>query len=121
MKGSEAHRDAYFIREKAVAGEIEAVQDLCVRGKRAELQEAGKRAIAARFALSLEQPAAILGLAIARKQYNLSADYWDTYPARIMAVSADEVQRVALKYLSPDAMQLVAVGDASKLKGAGGD
>lgn len=77
---------------------------------------ASKRALAARFALSLEQPAAILGLAIARKQYELSADYWDNYPAKIMAVSADEVQRVARKYLSPDAMQLVAVGDASKLK-----
>jgi predicted Zn-dependent peptidase len=79
---------------------------------------AGKRAIAARFALSLEQPAAILGLAIARKQYNLSADYWDTYPARIMAVSADEVQRVARKYLDPEAMQLVAVGDAGRIKTA---
>jgi predicted Zn-dependent peptidase len=78
---------------------------------------AGKRAIAARFALSLEQPAAILGLAIARKQYDLAADYWDNYPARIMAVSADEVQRVARKYLDPEAMQLVAVGDAGKLKG----
>ncbi len=78
---------------------------------------AGKRAIAARFALSLEQPAAILGLAIARKQYDLTADYWDNYPAKIMAVSADEVQRVARKYLSPDVMQLVAVGDAGKLKG----
>lgn len=78
---------------------------------------AGKRAIAARFALSLEQPAAILGLAMARKRYDLAADYWDNYPARIMAVSADEVQRVARKYLDPDAMQLVAVGDASKLKG----
>ncbi len=78
---------------------------------------ASKRAIAARFALSLEQPAAILGLAIARKQYDLAADYWDNYPAKIMAVSAVEVQRVARKYLSPDAMQLVAVGDASKIKG----
>ena len=79
---------------------------------------AGKRALAARFALSLEQPAAILGLAIARKQYDLSADYWDTYPARIMAVSADEVQRVARKYLDPETMQLVAVGDAGRIKTA---
>ena len=79
---------------------------------------ASKRAIAARFALSLEQPAAILGLAIARKQYDLSADYWDTYPARIMAVSADEVQRAARKYLDPEAMQLVAVGDAGRIKTA---
>jgi len=77
---------------------------------------ASKRAIAARFALSLEQPAAVLGFAVARKQYNLPADYWDSYAARIIAVTADDVQRVARKYLNPDTMQLVAVGDASKLK-----
>ncbi len=89
-----------------------------IRAKKVPAAElaASKRALAARFALSLEQPAAILSLAIARKQYDLSADYWDNYPAKIMAVSADEVQRVARKHLSPDAMQLVAVGDASKLK-----
>jgi predicted Zn-dependent peptidase len=35
-----------------------------------------------------------------------------------MAVSADEVQRVARKYLDPEAMQLVAVGDAGRIKTA---
>ncbi len=79
---------------------------------------ASKRAIAARFALSLEQPAAILGFAVARKQYNLPADYWDSYAAKIIAVTADDVQRVARKYLDPQTMQLVAVGDASKIKTA---
>ena len=33
-----------------------------------------------------------------------------------MAVSADDVQRVARKYLDPDTLQLVAVGDADKVK-----
>jgi zinc protease len=78
--------------------------------------EDSKRAIAARFALSLEQPTAILGLAISRVQFRLPDDYWDTYPAKIMAVTAEDVQRVARKYLDPDAMQLVAVGDGLKIQ-----
>jgi zinc protease len=78
--------------------------------------EDSKRSIAASFALSLEQPTRVLNFAITRKQYGLPADYWDTYAARIMAVTADDVQRVARKYLNPDALQLVAVGDATKIK-----
>jgi predicted Zn-dependent peptidase len=80
--------------------------------------EASKRAIVASFALSLEQPARMLGFAITSKQYRLPADYWDSYPARLMALTADDVQRVARKYLNPDALQLVAVGDAGKIKPA---
>ena len=78
--------------------------------------DASKRAIVASFALSLEQPARMLGFAVTSKQYGFPADYWDTYPARILAVSADDIQRVARKYLKPETLQLVAVGDASKIK-----
>jgi predicted Zn-dependent peptidase len=75
-----------------------------------------KRALVANFALSLEQPNQLLAYAVTRKYYNLPKDYWDTYPAKLMAISADDVQRVAKKYLSTDAIQMVAVGDASKIK-----
>jgi zinc protease len=84
----------------------------------AEELEASKRAIVASFALSLEQPARILGFAITSKQYGFPADYWDTYPAKIRAVTAADVQRVSRKYLVPQALQLVAVGDASQIKPA---
>jgi predicted Zn-dependent peptidase len=83
----------------------------------AELAD-NKRAITARFALSLEQPTGVLAFAMVQKTYGFPADYWDTYPAKIMAVSADDVQRVARKYLNPETMQLVAVGDAHKIKAA---
>jgi predicted Zn-dependent peptidase len=78
--------------------------------------EASKHSIAASFALSLEQPTRVLSFAITGKLYGLPADYWDTYPARIMAITAEDVQRVARKYLNPDALQVVVVGDASKIK-----
>lgn len=81
----------------------------------AELDEA-KRSIVASFALSLESPSELLGYAIVRKIYGFPADYWDTYPAKIMSVTADDIQRVARKYLNPDSLQVVAVGDVSKIK-----
>lgn len=81
----------------------------------AELDDA-KHAIVSAFALSLEQPATLLSYAITRKLYNYPADYWDRYPEHIMAVTADDIQRVAKKYYNPETMQIVAVGDASKIK-----
>jgi len=79
-----------------------------------ELEEK-KRSVVASFALSLESPATLLNYAMQRKDYNLPEDYWDTYPARISAVTADDVQRVARKYLTLDNIQIVAVGDAVKI------
>jgi predicted Zn-dependent peptidase len=95
--------------------EIRRIRDEKVSSR--ELEES-KRAIVASFALSLEQPSRLLNFAIIRKLHGLPADYWDTYPQKIMAVTAEDVQRVARRYLNPDALQLVAVGDATKIKSA---
>ena len=75
-----------------------------------------KRLVVASFALTLESPATLLSLAVQQKDYNLPEDYWDTYPAKIAAVTADDIQRVARKYLTLDNIQIVAVGDAAKIK-----
>jgi zinc protease len=82
----------------------------------AELDEC-KRSVVASFALSLESPQTLLNYAITRKIYNFPADYWDTYPAKISAVTAEDVQRVAKKYVNPDNMQVVAVAEAAKVRG----
>jgi zinc protease len=93
--------------------EINRIRDQAV--PESELEE-NKRSIVASFALSLERPDELLNDAITLKVYGLPADYWDTYPAKIMAVTAEQVQRVARKYIVPDDLQIVAVGDAAKLK-----
>jgi len=80
-----------------------------------ELEEA-KRAIVAGFALSLEKPTELLGYAITRQIYGFPADYWDTYPVKVMAVTAEDIERVARKYINPENVQIVAVGDVSKIK-----
>jgi len=75
-----------------------------------ELADA-KRSMIASFALSLESPAQLLGLSITSWRYKLPADYWDRYPERVTAVTNAQVQAIARKYLAPDRLQIVAVGD----------
>ncbi len=48
--------------------------------------------------------------------YDLPQDFYSTLPAQIDAVTAADVQRVAGKYLKPDATVVVAVGDRSKIE-----
>ena len=80
-----------------------------------ELENA-KRALTGSFALSLEQPVTLLQNIVTQTLYGLPANYWDTYPQSIAAVTAEDVQRVARKYLDPANLQIVAVGDASKVR-----
>jgi predicted Zn-dependent peptidase len=80
-----------------------------------ELEEQ-KRSVVAGFALSLESATDLLTYSITRKIYGLPDDYWETYPAKIMAVTADDVQRVARQYVNPQTQQIVVVGDAKKIK-----
>jgi zinc protease len=47
---------------------------------------------------------------------NPAKDFYNTLPARIDAVTAADVQRVAEKYLKPDSTVVVAVGDRSKIE-----
>ena len=92
--------------------EIASLRDTPVPA--AEFADA-KRAMVGVFALALESPDAVLGYYLQSWQYGLPADYWDTYPARIMAITPAQAQAAAKKYWAADRMQIVAVGDATKV------
>ena len=92
--------------------------DIRTRVVPAEELENAKRALVASFALSTENPGTAMSLATQVKEYGFPADYWDTYPEKIAAVTAADVQRVAQKYIPVDDIVIVAVGDATKIKQA---
>lgn len=74
-----------------------------------------KRTIIGRFAVQLESPQTLLNDIITEKLYGLPVDYWDAYPQKIAAITPDDVQRVARKYVDLSHLQVVAVGDAGKI------
>jgi zinc protease len=70
------------------------------------------------FALRLEQPLQVITQSYLRYRYGFSADYWERYPAKVNSVSAAEIQAVAQKYLAAERAQIVAVGDAARIRPA---
>jgi zinc protease len=48
--------------------------------------------------------------------YGLPMDYYATLPDQIRAVTVKDIQAVAAKYLVPEKMVVVAVGDAAKIR-----
>ena len=56
-----------------------------------------------------------MGNLATQKIYGLPADYWDTYPQRVEAVTPADIQRVAKKYYDAGRLQIVAVGDAKEV------
>ena len=48
--------------------------------------------------------------------HKLGPDYLSTYVKRVMAVTPEEVRRIANDYLTPDKMSLVVVGDEKTVK-----
>jgi zinc protease len=80
-----------------------------------ELKNA-KRALIGGFALSLDSPQTLISNLATQKIYDLPPDYWDTYPQRVEAITAADVQRVAKKYYDAGKLQIIAVGDGTQVK-----
>jgi zinc protease len=80
-----------------------------------ELSSAKKFLIGS-FPLNLDRQSAIADYLLTLQIYNLGLDYIDRYPKYIEAVTREDVQQVARKFIHPDAMILVAVADQSQAK-----
>lgn len=110
--GAEVRTDVTEGSMKELMYELRRIRDEKVP---VEEFENAKRSIIGGFALELESPQSLLSNIITQKLYGLPADYWDTYPQKIAAVTADDVQRVARKYIDLGKLQIIAVGDAKRV------
>ena len=79
----------------------------------ADAKENARLALPARFEGVDDSAAALQDLAV----YDLPLDEYQTRSARIDAVTAEEVQRVAKAWLHPESMTIVVTGDRSKVEG----
>jgi zinc protease len=68
------------------------------------------------FPLRMDTYAKIAGVLTAIEIYNLGLDYPRKYPALINAVTREDILRVAKKYLDPDRIVIVVLGNQEKIK-----
>lgn len=80
-----------------------------------ELADA-KAYITGSFPLKMDTYAKIAGMLTSVEIYGLGLDFPQKYPGLINSVTREDVQRVAKKYLHPDAMAIVVVADQKKAK-----
>ena len=74
--------------------------------------QATKNYITGSFARSLESPSTIARFALNIERYGLPEDYYSSYLKRIQAVTAEDVQQIAQKYIHPDNAHILVVGKA---------
>ncbi len=91
--------------------EIRRIQSEPVSDK--ELADA-KAYLTGSFPLRMDTSAKIASILTSIEVYNLGLDYPQKYPGLINAVTRDDVQRVAKKYLRPDSAVIVVVANQEK-------
>ncbi len=81
----------------------------------AELELAQKSLINS-FVFAFDDSHAIVSRRMRLDYYGYPEDYLSAYRKRVAAVTIDDVQRVARKYLHPDKLQVVLVGNSSSYR-----
>jgi len=74
-----------------------------------------KNFMSGNFGRSLERPQTIAEFAYNIKRYNLPEDYYATYLQKLNAVTVEEVQEMARKYLKPDNAIIVVAGNIDEV------
>jgi zinc protease len=68
------------------------------------------------FPIRFETTSAIAGALAVLAVHGLEDDYYDQYRARVRAITTDQVLAAAQRYLHPDVLQLLVVGDPAAVR-----
>jgi len=68
------------------------------------------------FPSTVQSAGDIAGRLLDMELYDLPHDYFDRYRETIAAVSNDDIVRVARKYIDPDKVLIVIVGNAAQIR-----
>lgn len=74
-----------------------------------------KNSIAGSFSRSLEQPQTVANFALNTARYNYPADYYATYLQKVQAVSKEDIQAMANKYLKRENAYINVVGKGDEI------
>lgn len=82
-----------------------------------KILDSAKNQLSGNFALSLERPSRIAQFALNIARFNMPADYYKNYLKSIAAVTPDDIERVAQKYITPEQANIVLVGNSKEFAG----
>uniref|UniRef100_UPI003594773E insulinase family protein n=1 Tax=Pricia sp. TaxID=2268138 RepID=UPI003594773E len=114
-------------RFRAVASVRNAVTDSSVVELLKEIENIRKSPVSAaelentkakytgRFVMALEDPQTIAEYALDIETESLPKDFYTTYLERVNAVTAEDVQKAAQKYIKPENTRIVVTGKASEV------
>lgn len=97
---------------KEFFNEMERIRNTPVPAQ--ELADA-KNFVAGIFPIQIETQDGLLAQLVRIQVNNLPSDYLQTFRDKVNAVTAADVQRVAQKYITPDKIAVVIVGDAGEI------
>ena len=92
--------------------ELERVRDEAASDE--EIRNA-KSYLSGVFPIRIETQDGLTDQLVSIRMYDLPDDYLQTYRDQINAVTAEDIQRVAQKYVRPDEAVIVVVGDAAEI------
>lgn len=110
--GAESRTEVTTRAIKEMLAEFDRLREVKVGPS--ELQSA-KNYLDGLFSLALSTQGGIAERMVQTYMLDLGSRYLESYRSRVQAVTADQVQQVARKYMLSDRAVIVVVGDASKL------
>jgi predicted Zn-dependent peptidase len=117
---SARYRDAYWVETADVTTKDTgaSIKEILAEIKRLQSEPPSETELkgiqnylAGTFVLQNSSRAGIIGQLHFVDQHGLPADYLNTYVSRVYAVTPQQVQRMAAKYIRPDKATIVVVGD----------
>ena len=106
--GFESKNATVALATKIVLDEIRSVRERPVTEEELEI---AKRGLIETFPQQFESKPKMLGVFVGDEWTKRPADYWKTFRQKVAAVTREDLQRVARKYLDPDRMVVLVVGD----------
>ena len=84
-----------------------------LRNEKMETEELNlvKNYVSGNFSLALESPQTIARFALNIARYNLPEDFYATYLEKVAAVTAEDIQAMAKKYITPENAFILVVGN----------
>lgn len=99
------------VTDSAVVQILAEISKICSEEVTDKELELVKNSMTGAFARSLENPETMARFALNTVRYNLPADYYATYLKNLEKVTKQELLAVAKKYLRPDNLNIIIVGN----------